>query len=300
LLNASPPKASVAAAVAWMLAAVLALTAMGVAGRELSVELTPWEIVFFRNVIGLAAILALALRYGGGILRTSRLALHGARNVVHFAAQVGWYIGLTYLPLVQVFCIEFTAPIWTALMAAMYLGERLTPARAIAVLLGFAGTVVILRPGVGQVDLAALAVLAASVGYAFAYVTTKALTGTDSALTILFYMNLIQLPLAGVFSLPTWVTPSPALWPWIAVTGLAGLASHYCLARAFARAEAGIVAPIDFIRLPLAALIGYLAYNETVDAFVAVGAVVILLANGLNLRAQRPPPPRVVPPADLA
>jgi drug/metabolite transporter (DMT)-like permease len=296
-VNASPPRASLAAAVGWMLAAVLALTAMGVAGRELSGELWPAEIVFFRNCIGLAAILGLSLRYGGGILRTRRLALHGARNVVHFAAQVGWYVGLAYLPLAEVFSIEFTAPIWTALMAALFLGERLTLTRLIAVLLGFAGTVIILRPGAGAVAPAALAVLAASVGYAFAYVTTKALTATDSPLTILFYMNLIQLPLAFGMSALDWVTPSPALWPWVMVTGLAGLASHYCLARAFAHAEAGFVAPLDFLRLPLAALIGWLAYGEAVDAFLAAGAVAILLANGLNLRGQRRAGARVVPPA---
>jgi len=278
---------SLAAAVAWMLGAVLALTAMGVAGRELSAELSPWGIVMFRNAIGLAAILALSGRYGRGILRTSRWRLHGARNVVHFAAQVGWYYGLTYLTLAEVFAIEFTAPIWTALMAAMFLGERLTGSRIAAVLAGFAGTLVILRPGIEAVDPAALAVLAAAVGYAFAFAATKALTSTDSALTILFCMNLIQLPMSLGLSLINWVTPSPALWPWVLVTGLAGLASHYCLARAFALADASLITPIDFARLPLAGLIGWLVYDEAVDAYVGIGALIIILANALNLRAQR-------------
>jgi len=271
----------------WMLGAVLALTMMGVAGRELAAGLPLAEIVLFRNLFTLAVIMALLRRYGTGMLRSPRLGLHGLRNVIHFAAQIGWYYGLLQLPLAQVFAIEFTTPIWTAVMAVLFLDERLTRLRAGAILLGFCGILVILRPGLAAVDLAALVVLAAAVGYAGAFAVTKALTRTDSALTILFHMNLIQLPLALAPSLITWVTPSLALWPWVLVTGIAGFYSHYCLSRAMALADAAAVAPVDFIRLPLAGLIGYLVYTEAVDVFLGLGAVVIILANALNLRGER-------------
>lgn len=270
-----------------MLGAVVALTMMGVSGRELTSELPLTEIILFRNLFTLAVILVLLRRFGTGLFRTRRWGLHGLRNVVHFAAQIGWYYGLSHLALAAVFAIEFTTPIWTAVMAVAFLGEALTRLRAAAILLGFCGILVILRPGIAEIDPAALAVLAAAVGYASAFASTKALTRSDSALTILFYMNLIQLPLGLVPTLFLWVTPSPALWPWVLVTGVAGFYSHYCLSRALALADASIVTPIDFIRLPLAGVIGYLVYAEAIDVYLGLGAVVIILANALNLRGQR-------------
>lgn len=288
-------KPSLVGAVAWMLGAVAALTMMGVSGRELRVELPLTEIIVFRNLFTLAIIAVLLRRYGSGLLKTRRPALHLSRNVLHFAAQVGWYYGLGLLPLAEVFAIEFTTPIWTALMAALFLGEAVTRTRVFAILLGFCGIVAILRPGVEAVDPASLVVLAAAVGYAAAFAFTKALTRSESALTILFYMNLIQLPLGLLPTAFLWVTPSAGLWPWVGVTGIAGFFSHYCLSRALALADASLVTPIDFIRLPLAALIGWLVYAEAVDPFLGLGAVIIILANALNLRDRRASGP--VPPA---
>ena len=270
-----------------MLGAVVSLLAMALAGRELAAEVSVFEIMFFRNVICLAIICPLAGRYGRRLFTTDRLGLHGLRNVVHFFAQSGWFYGLALLPLAEVFAIEFTAPIWTAILAAYFLAERLTARRLAGILLGFIGILIILRPGIAIIDPAAIAVLAAAIGFAVTFVTTKSLTTSDRPLTILFYMNLMQLPLGLVPTLAFWVTPSPDLWPWVLVAGLAGLASHYCFARAFAIADAGSVAPIDFVRLPLAVVIGFVLYQEPVDAFVALGAVVIIAGNALSMRGQR-------------
>ena len=285
-MQQAAPRQHLIGAVGWMMGAVVSLLAMAVAGRELAAEISVFEIMFFRNSICLTIICLVMLYYGRRLLVTRRLGLHLIRNICHFFAQAGWYFGLAFLPLAEVFAIEFTAPIWTVILAAIFLGERLTGQRSLGVFLGFAGILIILRPGLGIFDPAALAVLGAAVGFAATFVITKSLTASDAPLTILFYMNLIQLPLGMVPALLDWVTPSTQLWPWVLVTGLAGLGTHYCFARAFALADAGIVTPIDFVRLPLAGVIGYFFYQEGLDLAVIVGAAVILLGNLLNIRGR--------------
>ncbi len=280
-------KQSLSGAVLWMLGATSSLIATAVAGRELAGEITIYEIMFFRNAICLAIVCVLIMRYGGHLLKTQRLGLHGFRNVVHLGAQTGWYYGLISLPLAELFAIEFTAPIWTAILAAIFLAERLTPRRAFATLLGFAGILIILRPGIAIVDPAALIVLAGAVGFASTFVITRSMASSETPLTILFYMNLVQLPLTLGMALPGWVLPSAPLWPWVAVTGLTGLSTHYCFARAFALADAGLIAPIDFIRMPLIAIIGYFLYQEPANIFVFLGAAVIFAGCLLNIKASR-------------
>ena len=270
-----------------MMGAVVSLLAMALAGRELTAEISIFEIMLFRNVICLAIVCPLAGFHGTRLFTTKRIGLHGFRNVVHFFAQSGWFYGLAFLPLAEVFAIEFTGPIWTAILAALFLAERVTARRLAGILLGFIGILIILRPGVALIDPAAFAVLAAAFGFAVTFVTTKSLTTSDRPLTILFYMNLIQLPLSLVPAVSYWVTPSLHLWPWVMVAGLAGLTSHYCFARAFALGDAGTVAPIDFVRLPLAVAIGFVVYQEPVDAYVFLGAVAIIVGNTLNIRGRR-------------
>ena len=278
---------SLPSAVIWMLGAVVALTAMAVAGRELAAVISVFEIMFFRNLICLGIIVVLLSRSGRHLFATQRLPLHGLRNTIHFVAQAGWYYGLIHLPLSEVFAIEFTAPIWTAILAALFLAERLNAIRIAGTLLGFLGVLIVLRPGIAVVDPAALAVLGSAMGFGVVFVITRSMASSEEALTIFFYMNLVQLPLSLAFMLPDWVAPPQELWPWILVTGLSGLASHYCFARAFALADAARVAPIDFVRLPVAALVGYLLYQEPTSLFVWLGAAVIIVGNIMNLRGDR-------------
>ena len=270
-----------------MLGAVVALTAMAVAGRELAAAMSIFEIMFFRNAICLAIIVVLVLRTGRHLFATRRLGLHGLRNTVHFGAQAGWYFGIVHLPLAEVFAIEFTAPIWTAILAALFLAERLNAVRIVGTLLGFAGVLVILRPGIAVIDPAAFVVLGSAMGFGAMFTITRSLAPTERPLTILFYMNLVQLPLSFGLMLPDWVAPPVELLPWILVTGLGGLASHYCFARAFALADAALVAPVDFLRLPVVAVVGYLLYQEPTSLFVWLGAGVIIAGNLLNLRGER-------------
>jgi drug/metabolite transporter (DMT)-like permease len=156
--------------------------------------------------------------------------------------------------------------------------------RVLAVALGFAGILVILRPGVGSVSAAALVVLGGAVCFAVAHIFMKRLTATETALTIPFYMATIQLPLALLPALPHWVWPSPRLWPWVVVVAVTAVSAHYCLARAFRLADATLVVPMDFLRLPLIAVIGYVFYGEALTIWVLAGAAIVLLATWLNLK----------------
>ncbi len=257
---------------------------MAIAGRELSKEMGPAQIVAFRNIICLAVVLIVLARIGWDKGRTTTLGRHVIRNTIHFAAQFGWFYAIARIPIAEVFAIEFTAPIMTALLAAIFLGERLTPVRITAVALGFAGVLVILRPGAAIINPAALAALAAAFGYACTYIYTKDLVGRDGPLVILLWMNAVQLPLAMAFSAPVWVWPTEPMWPWIATVGITGLFSHYALSSALAAADATVVVPLDFLRLPLAAGVAWVMYGETVGANVFIGAGIIFAGIWLNLR----------------
>lgn len=271
-------------AVAWMTGALFSFLTMALSGRELSAEISLFQVVFLRNLVCMVILCVLLTRFGWEHVRTEKIGRHVGRNVVHFAAQYGWFYAVASIPIATVFAIEFTSPIWTVLLAGLFLGERITWPRVLAIVLGIAGVIMILRPGVQTIHPAALSALGAALGYATTYVVTKNLVATDRPLTILFWMNLIQLPLGLLPSIPLWVTPSPALWPWVLAVGLAGFTSHYCLSRALAYADASVVVPMDFLRLPLAAVVAWMIYGEAVEPVVFVGAAVIFAGNWINLR----------------
>lgn len=271
----------------WMVGALLSFMALAVGGRELSAELGTFQILFFRSLIGLVVVVFLLWRSGWRQILSKHLGLHTLRNLAHYGGQYGWFYGLAFIPLAEVFAIEFTVPIWTAVLATLLLGERLTRSRVAAVVLGLLGLLIILRPGVAAVNPAALAVLAAALGYALSHTLTKKLAAVDTPLTILFFMTVIQLPLGLVPSALNWMQPSAAMGPWLLVVGVTALTAHYCMARAFALADATVVVPMDFLRLPLIALVGVLFYAEPLDWLVLVGGAIMLWGNLINIRAEQ-------------
>jgi drug/metabolite transporter (DMT)-like permease len=268
----------------WMSGAIVSFMAMAISGRELSSELNTFQILFFRSLVGLAVIVPLLQRAGWKQAHTRHFGTHLLRNVAHFFGQYGWFYGLALIPLAEVFALEFTTPIWTAMLATLILGERMNRSRALGIAFGFIGVLVILRPGVTIVSPAALAVLAAALAYAFSHVMTKRLSASDTPLAILFYMTAMQLPLGLVLALPGWVWPSAASWPWVAVVAIAALSAHYCMARAFRLADATLVVPLDFLRLPFVASIGFVFYGEALNAWVLLGAAIVFMGTWLNLK----------------
>jgi drug/metabolite transporter (DMT)-like permease len=271
----------------WMGGAVLSFTAMAVAVRELQRHMGSFEIVFMRSVVMLAIVLAMLPRQGIGSLKTQKLVVHLWRNGIHFLGQVLWVYSIGALTLATVFAIEFTMPVWTALLAALFLKERLTLPRLVMLGLGLAGVLLILRPGGGGFQPAMLAMILGSLCYASSFIFTKRLTTNDSALAVLFWMALIQLPLALATSLPQWQTPAWSDVPWILGIGVGSYTAHYCMARAVKVADASVVVGIDFIRLPLIALVGALAYGEALDPMVFVGAAVIFSGTYYSISRER-------------
>jgi drug/metabolite transporter (DMT)-like permease len=272
-----------------MTGALFAFSAMAVSVRVLGGVLSVMEILAVRGGFGLIVLTALAVIRPD--LRSSifsnHLPLHFLRNTVHLGGQYLWAMSLLLLPFATVFALEFTVPAWTLLLAVPVLGERMTVSRIGAVLLGIGGVLVILRPGLEIFRPAALLVLGAALAFAVTLITTKKLTRTDSTFTIVFWMNLIQLPLALLGSdLMFLAKPSFAHVPALIAIGVAGLASHYCLANAFRAGDASVVVPLDFMRIPLIALIGWWLYGEELDVFVFMGAGLIITGILWNLRSE--------------
>jgi drug/metabolite transporter (DMT)-like permease len=272
-----------------MTGALLSFSAMAVSIRALSGSLRIMEILAIRNGAGLAILLALGI-VNPALMRAlsaRRLGLHFLRNGIHFGAQFLWATGLTLLPLATVFALEFTMPAYTALLAVMFLGERMTPGRVGVVIFGFLGVLVILRPGLESFRPASLLVLGAAFGYAVALTQTKSLTGTETTFAILLWMNVVQLPLAALGTDPrSFLALGGGDALPVCAVALSGLASHYCLAQAFRHGDASLVVPLDFMRIPLIALVGWWLYGEALDAYVFAGAGLIVIGVLWNLRAE--------------
>jgi len=275
---------SIPQAGAWMAGWLTLMVVIAVAGREATRELSVFQIMLMRSVLGMAMLWPLVHAAGGLVaMRTQRLPQHALRNAVHYAAQYGWFVALTLIPLAQVVSIEFTMPIWAAVLAVFFLGERMNGRKWLAVVLGLVGVAVIVRPSTGEVNLGQLIALACAFGFAISVVLVKSLTRTDAAVAISFWMLVVQSAIGLVPALMVWQWPSAQTWGWVLVVAFCGTYSHYCFARAMEHADATVVVPMDFLRVPLTALVGWLVYAEMLDLFTALGVGLILVGNVLNL-----------------
>ena len=267
-----------------MLGAVLSFAAMAISVRELIAHMSIAEILELRTAVTLVMVAALAIAHGRAAIATRRLPLHSVRALVHLAGQYCWSYAIGALTLATVFAIEFTMPIWVALLAAAFLHERLNRGRIVQLVLGLAGVLIILRPGAGVFQPAALVMLLGSLFYAGNMIFTKRLSTTESGLAVIFWMSVVQLPVTVIAAWTSWVTPRLADAPWIAVIGVGSFAAHYSITQAMKLAPATVVVPIDFVRLPLIAVVGALFYAEPFDPLVIVGAAVIFIGTYYSLR----------------
>jgi drug/metabolite transporter (DMT)-like permease len=286
-----------------MIGALLSFSMMAVAIRKLWGTFSLMEILALRAALGLliVGVTAMFRPAERRSINTRRLPLHILRNGVHFGSQYLWAYGVVVLPLATVFALEFTMPAWTIILAHFFLGEHMSRSRVGAVILGLIGVVVILRPGVESFQPAALIVLTAALGYGAQNIATKKLTSTESTFAIVFWMNVIQLILALIFAGPFFLGKiTPDLLPAVAALGTAGLFAHLCLSNAFRAGDASVVVPLDFMRIPLIAVIGWWLYAEPLDIVVFAGAGIIISGILWNLRSEmRRPIPARVPAANV-
>lgn len=267
-----------------MLGTLFSFCLMAIGARELSSELGTFQILFFRGLISLTIIsTVIVTTRQRHRLQTKRLKLHAVRNLFHLAGQYGWFVGIGLLPLAQVFAIEFTVPLWTAIIATLLLGEKITTRKITAILLGLIGVLIIVKPGFEIISGATLIVLASAVCYAISHSSTKSLARTEHPTTILFLMCLIQLPISFLLAIPEWQFPAGTQWYWLFTIGITALTAHFCMTKAMQCVDVTTVVTMDFLRLPAIALVGVLLYNEDFQVSLICGALLMLTGNLISL-----------------
>ena len=285
MVASQPLKAAV-----WMIGTMVSFSLMAISGRELAPELNTFEIMFFRSLIGLVLVVTIGTLSGTlHQIKTDRLGLHMLRNTAHFTGQNLWFLAVAFIPFSQLFALEFSTPLWVALLAPVFLGEALTRRRLLSVGIGFSGVLIVARPDFSQLNPAILAAMACAICFACSLMTTKKLTIDQSTTCILFWLTLMQLGmgLVAVVLTGSLSAPQGIDFIWVTTVSICGLTAHFCIARALALAPAIVVIPLDFLRLPLISLIGFLAYNEAFEWAVVFGAMLIFTAVLINLQAER-------------
>jgi len=269
-----------------MIGGIISFTSMAIAGREVSFELDTFEIMLYRSIIGVLVVSIVAKSLGAlNQIKTQILKQHFYRNIAHFSGQNLWFYAISVIPLAQVFALEFTMPIWIIIFSSLMLGEKITRIKVTAVLIGFLGILVVARPSIETLNLGIGTAALSAVGFALTSIFTRRLTETESITCILFYLTSMQL----IFGLIATgydgdiMLPSINTAPWLLLIGFAGLTAHFCVTKALSIAPPSVVMPIDFVRLPIIAFVGMIFYNEPLDLFVILGAVLICYANWLNL-----------------
>ncbi|MFY0691103.1 MAG: DMT family transporter [Paracoccaceae bacterium] len=269
-----------------MLGAIASFSSMAVAGRAVGQELDTFELMMYRSLMGIVIVTVLARQFGTmHQIETRSLGVHMLRNLSHFAGQNLWFAALTLIPLAQVFALEFTSPIWVALLAPLFLNEKLTRLRIFVALMGFVGILIVARPDFANPQVGVILAALSAIGFAGSAIFTKRLTRITTITCILFWLTVMQaifgVICAGWDGDIAW--PSAAIWPFVAIVAIAGLCAHFCLTTALTLAPAVVVIPFDFARLPVIALIGMLFYGEPLDLWVLLGAAIIFGANYLNI-----------------
>ncbi len=274
----------------WMTGAIASFSSMAVAGRELGAVHDTFEIMMYRSFVGILVVsLILTVRGRWSQISTRDFGLHALRNTVHFTGQNLWFFAITAIPLAQVFALEFTQPLWVIVLSPLLLGERLTPVRLLAAMIGFVGILIVARPGAASLSLGVGAAALAAVFFALTTISTKRLTQIAPVACIMFWLTVMQAVLGLVAA--GWDMqihpPTAQTVPWLVLVGLAGLLAHFCIANALSVAPATVVVPFDFARLPTIAVIGMVLYGEPLDVWVLVGAAVIFGGNYLNILTER-------------
>ncbi|WP_380052313.1 DMT family transporter [Falsihalocynthiibacter sp. SS001] len=270
----------------WMVGAVISFTVMAVSGKAVMSELDTFELMMYRSFTGVIIVVAyVILSHRGSEITTEKLGAHVVRNLFHFSGQNLWFAAILMIPIAKVFAIEFTSPIWVLLLSPLVLGESLTRSRAMTAFAGFIGILIVTRPSFSSISLGEILAAVAAICFATTNLLTRRLTRTQSITAILFYLTVLQAIFGIVMSAYDGevAVPSMGLWPYVVAVGVAGLMAHLCLTRALSLAPAAAVMPIDFARLPVIAIVGYVLYNESIDIYAMIGAMIIFGANYLNV-----------------
>lgn len=262
-----------------MLASTVMFGSMAVTIRLASAQLHPFEIAFFRNLFGLVFALPLLLRHGPGLLRTSRFSLYFARCAIGIASMLCGFWAIVHLPLAEAVSISYATPLFVTIGAVLVLGEVVRIRRWTAVLVGFIGVLLIVRPGAASFSVHTLAALAAAALSGCVAISIKFLSRTEKPDAIVLYTTLLWVPMSLLPALFVWVWPQGVIWLWIVLAGFFGTAGHMLWTRALKLGDASLLTPISFVQVLVVGLYGWLLFGEVIDRWTAFGAAIILGSN---------------------
>jgi drug/metabolite transporter (DMT)-like permease len=259
--------------------------------RVVSREVHPFEIAFFRNFFSVIAIAPFLIRFGMGALQTTRLPLHLVRAALKLFALVCFFFAVSQAPMAMVTAIAFTSPLFIALGSMAFLGEPWRRARIAGLIVGFAGVMLVIRPGLAPIDSSIVFAMLSALGLGGVGLFMKYLSVREAPHTVVSLNILLTIPLAGLLMIPVWVMPSPAMLGLMLVQGLIGGVAQLCVSRAMSMADASIISPIEFLRLPMVVLLAWFLFQEPTDIWTIVGGTVIFAATltvVLHERHRRP------------
>ncbi|MEK9644931.1 MAG: DMT family transporter [Alphaproteobacteria bacterium] len=254
--------------------------------RHLGETFSVYQLVLFRTALGTAVMLPWALRTGGSRLRTRRWKAYGLRAVAVYTGNLCWFFALSHITLADATTLSFMAPLFSVLILAVWLREKLDAWRISAILLGLAGGVVIIRPGFAEIHIATIGMVYTAVAYGAAMAWTRSLTQTENHNAVVFYMFAINLPVSAVPAFVHWTTPGWIDLPWIVVFGVLSLYSQTFMTKSLALAEAAVVMPTYYLQLPLVALLGFAMFDQLPDIWLVPGAALIIGGSYLSVRAE--------------
>jgi drug/metabolite transporter (DMT)-like permease len=259
----------------WMALASFTYACTYAVVRELSGSFTAFQIVFFRSALGILFMAPWLVRAGRGALYFNHAWLYWARTACNYVGMVLLMWGIGRLALQNVTALQFTIPLFTVLFVALILGETVGVHRWAALLIGFSGALVIVRPGFVEVSAASLAVLGCSALYGLSNVTTKRLTQLDDPNAVVFHVFSLMMLVGLVPALWHWTTPTLAQLPWIVAMGALSTLATLGTTRGLAAADASVVMPINFLRQPFAVTLGFIFWTELPDIWTGIGSAII-------------------------
>ncbi len=259
----------------WMMSAGLMLTIMSALMRNLSADLHPFQIAFFRSLFGFLFMVPWLFGSGLAVLQTKRFGLHLTRGMIAFVGLLMWTSALALIPVAEVTAFSFTAPLFATFGSALILREVVRARRWIAVGLGFVGMLIMLRPGFSDLQPGSLLAVSTAVCIAASMLIVKRLSATEKPGAVVAYMALFLTLFTAVPALFVWQGFDWVVFGKCVAMGAFGTVGHLCMVRAFAASDASAVAPFDYARLPFAALVGFILFAETPDIWTWIGSAVI-------------------------
>ena len=259
----------------WMLGSTVCLALMHTTIHHVSETVHPLVVVFFRLFFALIVVIPFFIRDGLAPLKTTKLGLLTLRGVLNFGAMVCFFTALSLAPIADVTALSFTAPLFATLLAVVILKEKLGWRRVAAIMAGFIGTLIVLRPGFAEISTGYILVLVATIFWGACVIIIKTLSRTESSVTITTYMSLVMAPLALIPALFVWSWPSLTDFAWLAFLGFLGGCGQMAVAQALRHAETHVAMPFDFVRLIWVSITGYLFFAEVPDIFVWLGGALI-------------------------